>query len=65
MILEILVAATCLQGHCNDAVESYYIYNPSFKDRTEEIVSIVNNNLNPAFRSYVIPTAGFIFNRKV
>lgn len=65
MILEILVAATCLNGHCNDAIESYYVYNPSFKDRTEEIIGIVNNRLNPTVRSYVLPAAGVILNKKV
>lgn len=46
MILEALVATTCSYGYCNEALNSYYFYNPVFKERAEEIVFYVEKSLH-------------------
>lgn len=63
--MEIFVASVCLKGYCDGAMSSYYVYNPAFKDRTDEIVTIVSNSISPYVRDYVVPTTGFLLNKKL
>lgn len=65
MILEMFVAAACTAGHCSEAMSNYYIYNPLFKDKTEEIILTVSNHLDPLIKWYVAPVAGIAISKKV
>lgn len=64
MVLEIIVAAACLEGRCSDAVGSYYVYNPAFKDRSEEILSSIDRQFSAGVKEYVLPTANFLFKKQ-
>lgn len=64
MLLEMVVVSSCLYVNCESAVQSYYIFNPSFRDRTEEIVNTAGNVVSTDVKNYVLPVAGFIVNKR-
>lgn len=63
MMLEIFVAAVCSTGNCEKAISGYYIYNPTFKDRTEEILYSFSNHIDPSLKEYIFPAASVMFNK--
>ena len=47
MLLEGLVTYTCWRGMCDEAIDAYYIQNPSTREQVEQIRKGVEKQIKP------------------
>lgn len=68
MILESVVIFSCYKGFCEQALDSYYVQNPLFKDRVYEIKKDVEEFVDPYMDNtiirYTLPIAMFAKDKK-
>lgn len=64
MILEGLVLFSCQKGLCEEALNSYYVQNPMFKERVVHIKETVEKEIKPymepVFVRYTFPVLMFV-----
>lgn len=68
MILEGLILFSCQKGFCEEALNSYYVQNPVFKQRFYEIKGSFEREIQPYMEPvivrYTVPLLMFVKDRK-
>lgn len=67
MLLEALVAYTCYNGMCDQALDAYYVYNPSLKQEVDFFKQKVDKEARVYLENevcrYTLPVLAFLRNK--